>query len=74
MVSKLLQYQTKMFFMFSFVLGVYLYTIDEHYDELAQIFPKYLVYQIHEVGRGISQSKRHHLILVWTIPQNEGSL
>jgi hypothetical protein len=57
MVSNLLQYQMKMFFMFSFALGVYQYTIDEHYDELAQIFPKDLVYHIHEVGQGISQSK-----------------
>jgi hypothetical protein len=51
MVSKLLQYQTKMFFMFFFALGGNQYTIDEHYDELVQIFHIDLVYQIHKVGR-----------------------
>jgi hypothetical protein len=69
MVSKLLQYQTEMFFMFLFALGVNQYTI----DELVQILPKDLVYQIHKVGWSISQFKRHHHILIQTIPQNEGS-
>jgi hypothetical protein len=50
MVSKLLQYQTKMFFMFLFALRVNQYTINEHYDELVQILPEDLVYQIHKVG------------------------
>jgi hypothetical protein len=36
-VFKLLQYQTEMIF---FTLGVNQYTIDEHYDELVQIFHK----------------------------------
>jgi hypothetical protein len=60
--------------MFSFALGVNKYTIDEHYNELVQILHKVLVHQIHIVGRGFSQSKRHHRILIQTIPQNEGSL
>jgi hypothetical protein len=34
MVLKLLQYQTEMFFLFFFTLGINQYTIDEHYDEL----------------------------------------
>jgi hypothetical protein len=64
MVSKLLQYQTEMFFVFFFILSADQYIIDEDYDELVQILHKYLVYQIHKVGQCISQSKRHHRILV----------
>jgi hypothetical protein len=48
-----LQYQTETFFIV-FPLGVNQYTIDEHYDELVQIFDKYLVHEIHIAGRGIS--------------------
>jgi hypothetical protein len=74
MVSKLLQYQTKMFFVFVFILSADQYIIDEHYDKLVQILHKDLVHQIHKVGWCISQFKRHHHILVRTIPQNECSL
>jgi hypothetical protein len=62
-----------MFFKHFFALGVNQYTIDEHYDELVQIFHKDLVYRIHKVDRGLSQAKRHNHILVQAIPQNEGS-
>jgi hypothetical protein len=62
-----------MFFVFFFILRVDLYVIDEHYDELVQIFHKVIVHQIHIVGWGFSQSKRCHRILIRTIPQNEGS-
>jgi hypothetical protein len=54
MVSKILQYQTEMFFVFFFALGVNQYTIDEHSDELVQIFQKGIADQIHKVGRSIS--------------------
>jgi hypothetical protein len=63
-----------MFFVFFFALGVNQYTIDEHYDELLQIFHKDIAHQIHTVGRDFYQSKIHHCLLVWTIPQNEGKL
>jgi hypothetical protein len=74
MVLKLLQYQTEMFIMFFFMLSADQYIIDEHYEELVQTLHKVLVHQIHIVGRGFSQSKRPHGMLVQTIPQNEGSL
>jgi hypothetical protein len=74
MVSKFLLCQTEMFFGFFFALGVNQYTIDEHYDELVQVFHKDLVYQIHKVGWSFNQSKIHHRLLVRTIPQNEGNL
>jgi hypothetical protein len=63
-----------MFFVFFFILRVDQYVIDEHYDELVQIFHKDLVYQIHKVGQGFYQSKIHHYLLVRTTSQNEGRL
>jgi hypothetical protein len=61
-----------MLLVFFFILRVDQYVIDEHYDELVQIFHKDLVHQIHKVGWDFYQSKIHHRLLVWTIPQNEG--
>jgi hypothetical protein len=63
-----------MFFMFFFALGVNQLVIEEHYDELVQIFHKDLVCQIHKVGWDFYQYKIHHRLLVQTIPQNEGRL
>jgi hypothetical protein len=63
-----------MIFVFFLALGVSQYTIYEHCDRLDQILQKDLVHHIHIVGWSISLSKRHHCILVRTIPQNEGSL
>jgi hypothetical protein len=57
-----------MVFMFFLILRVDQYIIYEHHDELVQIVHKYLVHQIHKVGWCISQYKRHHRILVQTIP------
>jgi hypothetical protein len=38
-------------FVFFFALGANQHIIDEHYDELVQIFHKHLVHQIHKVGQ-----------------------
>jgi hypothetical protein len=63
MISKLLQNQTEIFFVFFFTLRVDQYIIDEHHDKLLQILPEDLVHQIHKVGWCIIQSKIHHRIL-----------
>jgi hypothetical protein len=47
----------KMFVMLFFIVGEYQDIVDEHYHKLVQIFHEYSVHQIHEVGRGIGQSK-----------------
>jgi hypothetical protein len=74
MVLKLLQHQTEMFLVFFYILRVEQYVIDEHHDKLVQILYKFLVHQIHIVGRDLNQSKIYHRLLVQTIPQNEGRL
>jgi hypothetical protein len=74
MVSKLLQYQMEIFFMFFFAHEVDQYVINEYPDKLVQLLHKDLVHQIYKVGWSISQSKRQHCILVQTIHRNEGRL
>jgi hypothetical protein len=46
-----------MFVMFLFILGEYQDIINEQYHKLVQIFPEDFVHQVHEIGRGIGQSK-----------------
>jgi hypothetical protein len=48
-----------MFFMITIILGINQDVVDEYHDELIKILHKHLVHQIHEVGRCISQAKRH---------------
>jgi hypothetical protein len=74
MVSKLLHYQTEMSFMFFFILRADQYIINEYHNKLVQLLHKDLVHQIHKVGQSISQFKRHHHILIQTIPRNESIL
>jgi hypothetical protein len=71
MILKLLQYQMEAFF---FILRVDQYVIDFHHNKLDPILHKFLVHQIYIVGRVFNQSKIHHRLIVWTIPQNEGRL
>src|SRR3954464_11013534 len=42
---KLPQYETKMFSMFFFVLGIYQYIIQINHDELVEVFHEYVVHQ-----------------------------
>jgi hypothetical protein len=46
-----------MFVMFFFILGEYQDVVDENYHKLVQIFHEDFIHQVHEVGKGIGQSK-----------------
>jgi hypothetical protein len=74
MVLKTLQYQTEVFFVFFFILRVDQYIIDFPHNKLDLILHKFIVHQIHIVGRVFHQSKIKHNLLVRVIPQNEGRL
>jgi hypothetical protein len=60
--------------MFFFILRVDQYVIDLDHHKLDPILHKFLAHQTHIVGRVFHQSKIHHYLLVWVIPQNEGRL
>jgi hypothetical protein len=74
MVLKTLQYQTEVFFVSFFILRVDKYVIDFPHNKLDLILHKFIVHQIHIVGRVFHQSKIQHCLHVRAIPQNEGRL
>jgi hypothetical protein len=49
-----------MFGMFFLILGIYQDIIDKNYDKLVKLSHEYGVHEIHEVGWGIGETKRHH--------------
>jgi hypothetical protein len=49
---------------FFFRLREYENVIDEDYNKFIQVFHKYLIREIHEIGWRICQSKGHHGILI----------
>jgi hypothetical protein len=74
MVTKLLQNNLKVLLMLFFILGVDQDVINEHHDKLVQLRHEYGVHQVHEMCRGIGESKRHNQILIQRIPGGECSL
>jgi hypothetical protein len=48
--------------------------INEDYDKLIQLFHKNRVHQVHEVSRGVGQTKGHHQILIETVSSGQSSL
>jgi hypothetical protein len=57
--------------MLFFILIVDQYVINEHHDKLVQLHHEYGVHQVHEMCRGIGESKRHNQILIQLIPGGE---
>jgi hypothetical protein len=56
-----------MFLMFLFCFRVYKDIVNEDHNELVQIFHKYVIHEIHEIGRGIHKSKGHYGLLIQSI-------
>jgi hypothetical protein len=50
------------------------YVINQDNDKLIQFFHEDLVHEVHEVSRGIGESKRNHSELVLTIASYEHHL
>src|SRR3954469_13581345 len=62
--SKLFQYNTTMFSMFFFSLGIYQDIIQINHDKLVEVFHEYIVHQSRKGGWGIRQAKGHDGVLV----------
>ena len=54
--------------------GVDEYVVNKDYDKLIQLIHKHLVHEIHEISRGISESKRHHSELKLSVTGDKGCL
>jgi hypothetical protein len=50
------------------------HVIYEDHNKLVQLFHENRVHQVHEVSRGIGQTKRHHQILIKTVSGGQSSL
>jgi hypothetical protein len=59
-ISQMLQNNSNMFDMFFHILGIDQDIIDKNYYELVKLSLEYRVHEIHEVGWGIGETKRHH--------------
>ena len=59
MVSESLKNNAKVLGMLFLILGIDKNVVDEHYDEFVKFGHEYRIHEIHEVGRGIGESKGH---------------
>jgi ribosomal protein L44E len=72
MISQTLKDNSKVFGMFFLALGIDENIIDKDHDEFVELCHKHRVHEVHEVGWGIRESKRHYQELVKTITSGEG--
>jgi hypothetical protein len=73
MISQTLKDNSEMFGMVLLVFGIEKDIIDEDHYEFVELCHKHGVHEIHEVGWGICETKRHHQELVKTITSGESS-
>jgi hypothetical protein len=73
MISQTLKDNSEMFGMVLLVFGIDKDIIDEDHYEFVELCHKHGVHEIHEVGWGICETKRHHQELVKTITSGESS-
>ena len=74
MFSEGLQNQTQMFSMLFFSLGVDKDIINEDNHELVEVLHEYLIHEIHEISRGIGQTKGHNGVFKQSVSGGEGGL
>ena len=70
----MLQYLSKVLFMFLLIARVDQYIIKEHYHELIQEGTKYPIHEAHKHSRGIRQTEGYYCELIVPIPCAEHSL
>jgi hypothetical protein len=73
-ISQSLQDNTKMLRMLDFALGINENIIDEDRYELIQLIHEDRVHKVHEVGRCIGETKRHHQKFIKTVSGGESCL
>jgi hypothetical protein len=71
MISQTLQDNSEVFGMFFLALGIDENIIDKDQDEFIELCHKHRVHEVHEVGWGICETKRHYQELVKTITSGE---
>jgi hypothetical protein len=67
MISQTLKDNSEVFSMFFLTLGIDENIIDKDHDKFVKLRHKHGVHEVHEVGWGIRETKRHYQELVKTI-------
>jgi hypothetical protein len=60
MITQSLKHSAEMLFMLFLTLRKHQDVVNEDHNKLVQLFHENRVHQVHEVSRGIGQTKRHH--------------
>jgi hypothetical protein len=71
MISQTLKDNSEVFDMFFLALGIDENIIDKDHDKFIELRHKHGVHEVHEVGWGIRETKRHYQELVKTITSGE---
>jgi hypothetical protein len=71
MISQTLKDNSEMFAMFFLIFGIDEDIIDKYHYEFVKLRHKHRVHEIHEVGWGICETKRHYQKLVKTVTSGE---
>jgi hypothetical protein len=74
MITQLLKHNVEMLLMLFLTLRKDQDIINEDHDKLVQLFHENRVHQVHEVSRGVGQTKGHHQILIKIVSGGESSL
>jgi hypothetical protein len=57
--------------MFGFCLGVNQNVVNEHYEKLVEILHEHFIHEVHKIGGGIGQPKRHHGVFIQSVTGGE---
>jgi hypothetical protein len=71
MISQTLKDNSEVFGVFFLAFGIDENIIDKDHDEFVELRHKHGVHEVHEVGWGIHETKRHYQELVKTITSEE---
>jgi hypothetical protein len=74
MITQSLKHNVEMLFMLILTFRKDQDVIYEYHDKHVQLFHENRVHQVHEVSRGVHQTKKHHQILIKTVSGGESSL
>jgi hypothetical protein len=73
MISQTLKDNSKVFGMFFLAFGIDENIINKDHDKFVELRHEHEVHEVHEVGWGVRETKRHYQELVKTIMSGESS-
>jgi hypothetical protein len=74
MITQSLKHNAEMLFVFFLTFRKDQDIVNEDHNKLVQFFHENRIHQVHEVSRGVGQTKGHHQILIETVSSGESGL